>query len=50
MSSITAILRKKPNKQGQYPIYIRITKERKSSFVALGYYIGVSSRKVKKPG
>jgi integrase len=39
MSSITAILRKKPNKQGQYPIYIRITKDRKSSFIALGYYI-----------
>ena len=39
MSSITAILRKKPNAKGEYPIYIRITKERKSTFVALGYYI-----------
>lgn len=25
--------------KGEYPIYIRITKERKSTFVALGYYI-----------
>ncbi|WP_336689647.1 MULTISPECIES: Arm DNA-binding domain-containing protein [unclassified Chryseobacterium] len=41
MSSITAILRKKPNAKGEYPIYIRITKERKSTFVALGYYIKI---------
>ncbi|MFC0343433.1 MULTISPECIES: site-specific integrase [Epilithonimonas] len=53
MSSITAILRKKPNKQGQYPIYIRITKDRKSSFIALGYYIEIEqwdekNKKVRK--
>lgn len=53
MSSITAILRKKPNKQGQYPIYIRITKDRKSSFIALGYYIDMEqwdekNKKVRK--
>lgn len=53
MSSITAILRKKPNKQGQYPIYIRMTKDRKSSFIALGYYIDQEhwdekNRKVRK--
>ena len=39
MSSITAILRKKPNQQGLFPICIRITVNRKSTFIYTGYYI-----------
>jgi integrase/recombinase XerD len=39
MSSVTAILRKKANKQGLFPIAIRITKNRKSSYIYTGYYI-----------
>lgn len=39
MSSVTPILRKKANKQGLYPLAIRITKNRKSSYVYTGYYL-----------
>ena len=39
MSTIKAVLRKKPNKEGLYPIVVRITKNRKSSFVYTGQYI-----------
>lgn len=39
MASINVVLRKKANKQGQYPIAIRITKNRKSSFISTGQYI-----------
>lgn len=39
MSSIKAVLRKKPNKQGLYPIAIRVTKDRKSTFLYIGQYI-----------
>ena len=39
MSSVNAILRKKKNKQGQFPIAIRITKNRKSSYLYTGHYI-----------
>lgn len=39
MSSIKAVLRKKPNKQGLFPIAIRITKNRKSSYLYIGQYI-----------
>lgn len=42
MSTISAILRKKANKQGQYPIYLRVTKDRKSTFVNLEQYINKS--------
>lgn len=53
MSSIKAILRKKPNKKGFYPIAIRITKNRKSSFIYTGQYIDIKhwdtiNQKVKK--
>lgn len=41
MSSVTAILRKKSNKQGLYPIAIRITKNRKSSYIYTGYYVAL---------
>ncbi|MGH1387851.1 phage integrase SAM-like domain-containing protein [Kordia sp.] len=39
MSSIKAVLRKKPNKQGLYPITIRITKDRKTTFLYTGQYL-----------
>ncbi|MEM8937724.1 MAG: site-specific integrase [Bacteroidota bacterium] len=40
MGSIQIVLRKKSNAQGQYPLAIRITKNRKSSFIHTGQYIG----------
>jgi integrase len=39
MSSVKVVLRKKPNKAGLYPISVRITKDRKSSFLYTGQYI-----------
>jgi integrase len=39
MATITAILRKKPNKKGLYPICVRITKDRKSTFLYTGQYL-----------
>lgn len=42
MSSVKAILRKKQNKQGQFPIAIRITKNRKSSYLYTGHYIDLA--------
>jgi len=40
MSSKTKIvLRKKPNKNGLYPLAIRITKNRKSNYMYIGHYI-----------
>jgi integrase len=39
MSSVKAILRKKKNKQGEFPIAIRITKNRKSSYLYTGHYV-----------
>lgn len=52
-SSIKLLLRKKPNKQGLYPLVIRITKDRKSNYVYTGHYIeakywNATSCKVKK--
>ncbi|WP_190810988.1 site-specific integrase [Flagellimonas sp. S3867] len=35
------VLRKKPNKKGLYPLAIRITKNRKSTYKHLGYYIDI---------
>jgi integrase len=53
MSSITATLRKKPNKQGLFPLAVRITKNRKSTFLYIGQYIDVKywdtqNKRVKK--
>src|SRR5690554_6597601 len=42
MSSVKAILRKKQNKQGQFPIAIRITKNRKSSYLYTGHYVNLN--------
>ena len=39
MATVRAVLRKKKNKAGQFPITIRITKDRKSSFLNTGQYI-----------
>lgn len=39
MASIKAILRKKSKGSGLYPIAIRITKDRKSTFIYIGQYI-----------
>lgn len=39
MATVRAVLRKKKNKAGLCPISIRITKDRKSSFVNTGQYI-----------
>lgn len=40
-SSTKVILRKKPNKNGQFPLTIRITKDRRSTYLYVGYYIDV---------
>ncbi|MPT35046.1 MAG: integrase [Flavobacterium sp.] len=37
MATIKVVLRKKANKDGAYPLAIRITKDRKTSFIHLGY-------------
>ncbi len=39
MATIKVVLRKKVNKDGTYPLAIRITKDRKTSFIHLGYNI-----------
>lgn len=39
MSSVKAVIRTKPNSQKLFPIAIRITKDRKTSFVYTGQYI-----------
>ncbi len=39
MATVRAVLRKKKNKAGLCPIAIRITKDRKSTFVSTGQYI-----------
>ena len=37
--SAKLILRKKPNSKGQYPLAIRITKDRRSTYKHIGHYI-----------
>lgn len=39
MASVKIVLRKKQNQDKTYPLAIRITKDRKSSFIHLGYSI-----------
>lgn len=39
MATIRIVLRQKPNKHNEFPIAIRITKNRKSSYIFLGQYI-----------
>ena len=47
MASVTVILRKKKNSEGKYPIAIRITKDRKSSFIFIGQYIPLDQWDIK---
>jgi len=39
MATVRVVLRKKKNKEGLCPIAIRITRDRKSTFVSTGQYI-----------
>jgi integrase/recombinase XerD len=39
MATIKIVLRKKQNKDGTFPLALRITKDRKSSFIHLGYHL-----------
>ncbi|MEL7004402.1 MAG: site-specific integrase [Bacteroidota bacterium] len=53
MASVNVVLRKKKNAKGLYPISVRITKNRKSSFLSTGQYIeekywDAKSQRVKK--
>ncbi len=54
MSSNAIItLRKKPNKLGQFPLAIRVTKNRKSNYIYIGHYVSLKhwdekKRKVRK--
>ena len=41
MSSLKVVLRKKKNKQGLYPIVIRVIKDRKTSYIYSGKYIAL---------
>ena len=38
-SNASIVLRKKPNRKGNFPLAIRITKYRKSSYLYIGHYI-----------
>ncbi|WP_420402204.1 phage integrase SAM-like domain-containing protein [Flagellimonas sp.] len=38
-SSTKIVLRKKPNKNGEFPLALRISKERKTSYIYLGHYV-----------
>ncbi|MDB5226649.1 MAG: integrase family protein [Bacteroidota bacterium] len=39
MASVKVVLRQKPTKEGLFPLAIRITKDRKTSFIHVGYNI-----------
>jgi integrase/recombinase XerD len=39
MASVKVVLRTRANKDGTYPLALRITKDRKTSFVHLGYHL-----------
>ena len=41
MATVRVVLRKKKNKAGRFPISIRITKDRKSSYLNTGQYIDI---------
>jgi len=53
MASVKIVLRKKKNKDGTFPLAIRITKDRKASYIHLGHHIAnaewdETGQKVKK--
>jgi len=37
--STKIILRKKPNKKGEYPLAVRLSKDRRTSYIYLGHYV-----------
>jgi len=39
MAHVKIVLRKKPNSEGKMPLCLRITKDRKASFIHLGYHL-----------
>ncbi|MFC5410875.1 phage integrase SAM-like domain-containing protein [Larkinella bovis] len=39
MAEVKLVLRKKPNKEGKFPLALRITKDRKSSFIHFGFHL-----------
>jgi len=41
MATVKAVLRKKKNPEGNYPLAIRITKDRKSTYIGTGQYVEV---------
>lgn len=41
MAHVKIVLRKKKNKEGKYPLALRITKDRKASFIHLGYNLSL---------
>ena len=48
MATIKAVLRKKQNKDGSYPLAIRINKDGKSSYIYLGQNVRLSEWDEKK--
>jgi integrase len=53
MATIKVALRKKRNSKGEYPLIIRITKDRKTSYYSVGQYINekhwdIKNQKIKK--
>lgn len=48
-SNAKIVLRKKPNSKGQYPLAIRITKNRRSTYQYVGHYIDIEEWDKKKP-
>jgi integrase len=53
MASVTAVLRKNKKADGTYPLVIRITKDRKTSYISLGHHLDLKdwdskTHKVKK--
>jgi integrase len=47
-TSTHIVLRKKANKSGKFPLMVRITKNRKSSYISTGHYIDIKDWDIKK--
>lgn len=53
MATLNIVLRKKKNKDGQYPLCIRVIKDRKASYYSIGHFVKITdwdakSQRVKK--
>ncbi|AYL96695.1 site-specific integrase [Mucilaginibacter celer] len=48
MASISAVLRKNKKADGTYPLVIRITKDRKTTYISLGHHVALSDWDAKK--